>query len=51
MVPEVQEEKTAKRVNKNPESGTDRARQTLVEWTPDSGKRWRARKPKGVSLR
>jgi hypothetical protein len=27
----VQEEETAKRVNKNPESGTDRARQTLVE--------------------
>jgi hypothetical protein len=26
----VQEEKTAKRVNRNPESGTDRARQTLV---------------------
>jgi hypothetical protein len=27
----VQEEEAAKRVNKNPESGTDRARQTLVE--------------------
>jgi hypothetical protein len=26
----VREEKAAKRVNKNPESGTDRARQTLV---------------------
>jgi hypothetical protein len=39
MVPEVQEEKTVKRVKRNPESGTDRVRQALGKWTPDSGKR------------
>jgi len=35
----VREEETAKRVKGNPESGTDRARQTLVAWTPVSGMR------------
>jgi hypothetical protein len=33
----VREEKAAKRVNENPESGTDRVRQPLVMWTPVSG--------------
>lgn len=33
------EEKAVKRVDKNPENGTYRARQPLVEWTPESGKR------------
>jgi len=37
MVQRRWEEEAAKRVDPNPESGTNGARQTPVKWTPSSG--------------